>query len=126
MDAHAGELQLELPARSASVTRARHAAEKLASAVGASRANVALAVSEAVTNAIQHAYPEAEGRVFVHGHEADGRLVVEVVDHGVGMRPNPNSPGLGFGLPLIGQVADEVRIDAGPTGTTVQISFATS
>jgi serine/threonine-protein kinase RsbW len=126
MDGPAGELELELPARSASVARARHAAERLAGAAGASRSKVALAVSEAVTNVIQHAYPGVDGRVFVRGHEMDGRLVLEVVDHGVGMRPNPNSKGLGFGLPLIGQMADDVRIDAGPTGTTVEISFATS
>jgi serine/threonine-protein kinase RsbW len=116
---------LELPAIPASVPRARHAAERLAREAGAPRSDVALAVSEAVANAVQHAYRDGGGRIGFAGRVERGRVVFEVADRGVGIRPNPWSPGLGLGMSLIGLVADEVRIDAGPGGTTVEMSFAT-
>lgn len=40
-------------------------------------------------------------------------LEVEVRDHGVGMRPRRDSPGLGLGLPLIGTLASSVEVDSG-------------
>jgi serine/threonine-protein kinase RsbW len=116
---------LELPATPESVPRARHAAVRLAREVGAAGSDVAIAVSEAVANAVQHAYRDGGGRIGFAGWVDRGRLVFEVVDHGIGIRPNPSSPGLGIGMSLIGLLADDVRIDAGPGGTTVEMSFAT-
>jgi hypothetical protein len=42
-----------------------------------------------------------------------------VSDDGVGMRPNPLGRGLGFGLPLIAQLTEEVEIMAREGGGTV-------
>jgi serine/threonine-protein kinase RsbW len=116
---------LELPATPESVTRARHAAVGLARNAGAAASDVAMAVSEAVANAVQHAYRDGGGCIGFAGRVERGRVVFEVADRGVGIRPNPDSPGLGIGMSVIGLVADEVRIDAGPDGTTVEMSFAT-
>jgi serine/threonine-protein kinase RsbW len=116
---------LELPATPESVPRARHAAVRLARKAGAAGSNVAMAVSEAVGNAVQHAYRDGDGRIGFAGRVERGRVVFEVTDRGVGIRPNPASPGLGLGMSLIGLVADELRIDGGPDGTTVEMSFAT-
>ena len=126
VEASGETLDLTLPARSESVGRARRAAERLARAAGAPKSNVALAVSEAVSNAIHHAYRGREGPITVHGRRDPGRLVVEVIDRGVGMRPNPASPGLGLGLSLIGMMADDFEIDAGPGGTAVRMRFRAS
>jgi len=73
--------------------------------------DVRLAVSEAVTNAVVHAFPgrSEPGTVEVLVRvRADGRQVEVVVrDNGSGMAPRPDSPGLGLGLPLIRHLTDQ-------------------
>ena len=69
---------------------------------------VALAVSEAVTNAIVHAYvgrPEPGEIEVVAQRAADDRLEILVCDDGRGMLPRPDSPGVGLGLPLVATLA---------------------
>jgi serine/threonine-protein kinase RsbW/stage II sporulation protein AB (anti-sigma F factor) len=52
------------------------------------------------------------------------RLVVVVRDYGGGMRPRPDSPGLGLGLPLISSMADELQIEAAEgAGTLLRMHF---
>src|SRR3954463_16014102 len=65
--------------------------------------DVALAVSEAITNAVLHAYREEQtGPMRVVACAEPDRLVVVVRDYGCGMNPNPDNPGVGVGLPLVG------------------------
>jgi anti-sigma regulatory factor (Ser/Thr protein kinase) len=112
-------LALELPAQPASVTHARRMAASFAAARGADAASVELAVGEAVGNAVLHAYRgDASGEIRVNGLIDDGTLVIVVGDDGIGMRPDPNSRGLGFGLPLIAQLASAVEITGSPKGGT--------
>jgi serine/threonine-protein kinase RsbW/stage II sporulation protein AB (anti-sigma F factor) len=88
---------------------------------------VALAVSEAATNAVVHAYVDDErpGPLIVTAETADGMLTVVVADHGRGMRPRPDSPGLGLGLPLITQVTAAVEVRHNEHGgTDVYMRFA--
>jgi serine/threonine-protein kinase RsbW/stage II sporulation protein AB (anti-sigma F factor) len=74
--------------------------------------DVALAVSEAITNAVLHAYRGSDtGEVRVVACAEPERLVVVVRDYGCGMRPNPESPGLGLGLAVIGRVAAELNVE---------------
>ena len=85
-----------------------------------------LAVSEAVTNAVMHAYVEAPqpGAVSVAATLDGDSLLVEVSDDGSGMTPRLDSPGLGVGLPLIAGTADSLDIDSSPRGGTVlRMSF---
>jgi anti-sigma regulatory factor (Ser/Thr protein kinase) len=120
-------LELELPAEPASVAEARHAAVRLAHRFGVDAADVKIAVSEAVGNAVLHAYRgDATGTVRVSGCLARGKLVFVIRDEGVGMSPNPESPGLRMGIPLIGKVAQDLRIDGGSDGTTISFSFPVS
>ena len=124
MQALTESLELELPALPESVAEARHAAARLARHYGAEEADVKIAVSEAVGNAVLHAYRDsAIGTVRVRGALVRGKLVFVVADAGVGMSPNPDSPGLHFGIPLIGKVAEDMRIDAGANGTSISFSF---
>jgi serine/threonine-protein kinase RsbW/stage II sporulation protein AB (anti-sigma F factor) len=85
-----------------------------------------LAVSEAVTNAVMHAYVDAPhpGAVRVDATFEGDSLLVEVGDDGSGMRPRLNSPGLGVGLPLIADTADTLDIGNSPLGgTLLRMSF---
>ena len=86
----------------------------------AALAAVELAVSEAATNVVQHAYADqVEPGTMTAGVEtSDGCLIVTVSDKGRGMRPRPDSPGLGLGLPLISQMTHSFEVlqpDAGGT-----------
>lgn len=76
--------------------------------------DIRLAVSEAATNVVLHAYlGTAPGPLDVHAHFDGRRLEVEVCDEGRGLRARPDSPGLGIGLPLISAVTESVQI-SGP------------
>lgn len=81
--------------------------------------DVGLVVSEGVTNAVHHAYVDADPgevrvRVEVHGEE----LEVVIEDDGRGMMPRPDSPGLGLGLPLIATVCERFDTRTRPGGGT--------
>jgi serine/threonine-protein kinase RsbW len=81
---------------------------------------VALAVSEATTNVVVHAYRErARAGTFTLGLEFQDRsLVIDVRDDGIGMRPRIDSPGLGLGLPIIASVSDAFAVAPGEHGGT--------
>jgi serine/threonine-protein kinase RsbW len=92
----------------------------------AARADVALAVSEACTNVVMHAYIDARapGSLTVEASHHDGELVVAVRDEGRGMLSRPDSPGLGLGLSLIGRLSHRVEIGRnGACGTEVRLTF---
>lgn len=85
-----------------------------------------LAVSEAVTNAVVHAYVDAPqpGLVRVAASIEGGSLLVEVCDDGSGMMPRLDSPGLGVGLPVIAHNTDTLDIGHSPRGgTLLRMSF---
>lgn len=85
-----------------------------------------LAVSEAVTNAVMHAYVDAPqpGAVSVDAKLDGDNLLVEVADEGSGMMPRLDSPGLGVGLPLIAGTTDTLDIDnLADGGTVLRMSF---
>jgi serine/threonine-protein kinase RsbW len=118
------ELHLELPPTAESVGEARRAVGDFASAIGVPDADVRLAVSEAVSNSVTHAYRGRQpGTVTVVCRGDPQALSVTVADDGTGMRPYVESPGLGLGIPLITKLASEVRFDSSEDGTTVSMSF---
>jgi serine/threonine-protein kinase RsbW/stage II sporulation protein AB (anti-sigma F factor) len=82
-----------------------------------------LAVSEAVTNAIQHGGRD-RGEVLVEARLVGRELRVSVSDHGGGMRPRADSPGLGLGLPIMAAVSDHFEVVSDAAGTRVNMVFA--
>ncbi len=106
----------------ATVRTGRHRASDFAREHGASvrrAADVGLAVSEALTNAVLHSGMSAEQDGIVLELACDGpELIVAVRDHGRGLRPRPDSPGMGLGLPIIASLADRVQIRRPPDGGT--------
>jgi serine/threonine-protein kinase RsbW/stage II sporulation protein AB (anti-sigma F factor) len=88
------------------------------------RQDVVLAVNEACTNAVMHAYPDGDGELAVRARESSGLVVIDVCDEGSGISPRVDSPGLGVGLPMIVMLADSVRIDQpAQGGTRVRMRF---
>ena len=119
-------MQLDLSSDATNVAVARNALAKLAERVGAQVDDVKIAVSEAVGNAVVHAYRGGEtGTIRVTGRYQRGRLLVTVADDGIGMTPNPGNPGLRVGIPLITKLCDDVRFTSSDEGTVVSMSFAT-
>jgi anti-sigma regulatory factor (Ser/Thr protein kinase) len=125
-----GRLSCEWPAVPASVAEARNAVHAFAEAAGATGdalAAVSLAVSEAVTNAVLHAYLDRDepGPVEVRARCEAETVVVEVADAGRGMLPRTDSPGLGLGLPLIAQMTESLEVhDRNGGGTEIRMAFA--
>jgi serine/threonine-protein kinase RsbW len=87
---------------------------------------VALAISEAVTNVVVHAYRDrAVGQVrVVAEHPPDDGLIVTVEDEGGGFVPRDDSPGMGLGLAVVAQLAEAFEVAAGHRGgTLVRMTF---
>lgn len=119
-----------LPALPGQVVVARHLVGDFATGHGADAETlhtVHLVVSEAVTNAVLHAYRDhrAPGDVHLSVEEDDGRLRLVVADDGIGPVSRTDSPGLGLGLPLLGQLCErlDVRRRAGG-GTELVVEIA--
>jgi anti-sigma regulatory factor (Ser/Thr protein kinase) len=93
------------------------------------RADVALALSETVTNAILHAYPDEDTvcTVAVTIEQTAETIIVSVKDTGVGVSEPSEAPGLGLGLRLIQQLTTAWSVASTPTaGTTITMRFATA
>ncbi len=103
----------------------RHAAVDFAAAHGADAdlcVDVALAVSEAVTNAVKHSRAHLEERVTLTASVAQDWLEIRVRDRGAGFGL-AESDGLGLGLPTIARVAAQLTIHQDGHGTEVRMSF---
>jgi anti-sigma regulatory factor (Ser/Thr protein kinase) len=112
-----------------SVGRARAELARFASRAGANETlidGVRLAVSEAVTNAVRHAYPLDPGEVRVRALVGGDVLEVVVSDDGCGVhREGTSVGGLGFGLALICEVSDQMTLaPRSDGGTDVRMRFS--
>jgi anti-sigma regulatory factor (Ser/Thr protein kinase) len=85
--------------------------------------DVRLAVSEAVSNAVVHAYADRTGEITVDARVEGQELLVTVGDRGGGLVPRPDSPGLGLGLPLIVALTSRFEICNGEGSTEVIMAF---
>ena len=108
------DMELALPARAANIAVVRHAFGALGEAFAVDEetlSNIRLAVTEACTNVVVHAYPDdQEGTLEVLATLRDEKLEVVVRDEGPGIGPRPDSPGLGLGLPLIASLTESVQL----------------
>ena len=129
MEPVAEHLKRALPAVPSTVTALRGDVAAFMTAAGLGEpllSGVKLAVSEAVTNAVMHAYVDADqpGVVRLHATVDDERVHVTVSDDGCGMLPRLDSPGLGVGLPFIAHTADSLDIGhSAAGGTELRMSF---
>ncbi len=115
------DLEQTYAAVAGSIGVARSALTHFAAQAGASGEQVEavrLAASEALTNVVNHAYPEHPGRIHVTATVACGELCVEISDDGCGFRPHSPRGGLGLGLTVIASLSDELQIVKRPSGGT--------
>lgn len=124
-----GELHRSMSAVPASVPALRGEVAQFAAGAGVREpllSSVKLAVSEAITNAVLHAYVDAPtGAVHIAARIEENHLLVEVADDGGGMMPRLDSPGLGVGLPFIADTADSLDISSSPDGgARLRMTFA--
>lgn len=82
--------------------------------------SAALAVSEAVTNVVRHAYAgrAAAGDVSVIAWAADGAMQLDVGDSGRGSAEPSPDPGAGFGTAIIEATVEAVAVRSTATGGT--------
>jgi anti-sigma regulatory factor (Ser/Thr protein kinase) len=109
------------------VPEARHALAAFAAAAGATADEldaIRLATSEALTNAVVHAYRGGTGPVHVSAAMAEDELWVLVGDDGHGLITGSPSGGLGVGLALIAELTDSFAVVNRSTGgTEVRMRF---
>jgi serine/threonine-protein kinase RsbW/stage II sporulation protein AB (anti-sigma F factor) len=117
------------PAHPTQVAQIRRAVGDVARRCGADDATLTrleLAVTEAATNVVLHAYrdPAHQGHIHTTARVAGRELEVTIRDDGVGLSPNPDSPGLGLGLSLMAHEADRCEITTPPSGgTEIRMGF---
>src|SRR6185503_6849187 len=122
------DVRLTLPARPENVAVIRHVLGAFAEALQLPAdlvEDMRLAVTEACTNVVRHAYHDGEpGPIDVVIRPNGDTLVLIVSDRGAGIGPSPDLAGPGLGLPLIAALADHVEIEYGPTrGSRLAMSF---
>ena len=123
----APDLEITLPARAENVAVVRHAVGGLGEVLEVddqTLSDIKLAVTEACTNVVVHAYPDGEGPMGLRASIDDRRLSLVVIDRGRGIVPRPDSPGLGLGLPLIATLAESLELGTGRSEETeVRMTF---
>jgi anti-sigma regulatory factor (Ser/Thr protein kinase) len=90
------------------------------------RGDALLAVSEAATNVVLHAYEDGRPGPLYAATTVDDRLVtLWIVDHGRGLTSPSDRSGAGMGLRLLAILADELRVQASPdeAGTCLSAAF---
>jgi serine/threonine-protein kinase RsbW len=120
-------VSMDVEAVARSVRQVRRRLVAFASEVGADRelqARIALAVSDAATNVVMHAYRGETSRPLrVEADFEDGDLEVVVADEGAGLRPR-RSPGMGAGLGVIAETCDEFVVrEREPAGVELWMRF---
>jgi anti-sigma regulatory factor (Ser/Thr protein kinase) len=122
---HSGEigtLDLVMQAQPWSLKNIRDELRRWLSSVGAGPrvvADLLIAVGEACTNAVEHAYGADGGIMTVYLERQWPDVVATIGDTGRWRSPGRENRGLG--TLFMRDCADELRIDRGPRGTTVVI-----
>lgn len=83
-------------------------------------ADLKLAITEACSNSVRHAYPDGDGMVEIAFELSESSLSVEVADSGEGFKPSDYSaPSVGddlteggLGIAIIRSISDELEIGA--------------
>jgi anti-sigma regulatory factor (Ser/Thr protein kinase) len=122
------DVRLNLPARPENVAVVRHVLGAFAEALhlpNEAVEDMRLAVTEACTNVVRHAYDDDEPGQLEIIIRPDGEVLQIIVsDHGRGIGPSPDTAGPGLGLPLIAALVDALEIEhAEDSGSRLAMSF---
>jgi serine/threonine-protein kinase RsbW len=134
IDGEARTVRLTFPARAEYITLCRLALTGISRLRPLSEellADLKLALTEAASNSVRHAYADdGEGVVHVVYELHPDRLVIEVADEGEGFEPGARrgdgdealAEG-GLGIAIIRAIADEVEIGPQPDGKGSRLRF---
>jgi serine/threonine-protein kinase RsbW len=118
-------LKVSHPAQPELIPIFRHAVRDFTAEQGAEPslcADVALAVSEAVTNAVKHSDAREDEIVTLTATVSDDWLEIVIRDRGTGFGTT-ESDGLGLGLSIIARLSAQLTISQEGTGTEVRMTF---
>ena|SRR6266508_2171600 len=126
-------VRLTFPAKPEYITLGRLALTGLARVLPLSEellADLKLALTEAASNSVRHAYAGREGAVQIAYMLAGDRLTIEVSDEGEGFvhdaEPGADFETLsegGLGIAIIRAIADEFELGPGPAGRGSRLRF---
>jgi serine/threonine-protein kinase RsbW len=113
-------VRLTLPARAENVAVVRHVLGAFAESLRLPDElieDLRLAVTEACTNVVRHAYADGDpGAVEISIEPREERVRIVVADSGRGIGTSSDTSGPGLGLPLIAAIADSVDLQSAPGG----------
>jgi anti-sigma regulatory factor (Ser/Thr protein kinase) len=115
-------LELEMPAEPSSLAHIRVAVRRWLREAGAADAainDLLVAVGEASSNSVEHAYGPSGGTVFVRVELRGTDAIVEVRD--TGRWREPRGSGRGRGTLIMQTTTDEFRVERGPDGSTIHL-----
>lgn len=130
----AGEhaIRLTIPAKAEYITLGRLALtglSRLRELPQETLADLKLALTEACSNSVRHAYPNGQGVVEIVYDLQPDRLVIEVADNGGGFDFSEREPGDvelsegGLGIAIIESIADELEIGPRENGQGSRLRF---
>jgi len=126
----ASDIRLTLPALPENVAVVRHVIGALSDALELPDVlieDIRLALSEACTNVVRHAYADGEGTIDVLVRSGGSVFEITVIDAGRGLGASPDTAGPGLGLPLIAALTDDFRVERSEgAGSRLTMSFARS
>ena len=127
-----GTVVLRMAPRPENLALARLALAGVGTVAGAGESDIAdlkLAVTEACTNAILHAYSDgASGQLVVRYRVASAGVDIEVEDDGAGFDPSDpiaeesERDGQGMGLMIIRTLTDSIEIESDDSGSRISFS----
>jgi len=123
------DVKLTLPAHPENVAVVRHVLGAFAESISLPDElieDLRLAVTEACTNVVRHAYPDgAPGAVEISVEPQPEEVRVVVADYGRGIGTSSDISGPGLGLPLIAAIASTVDLQSSKgAGSRVTMTFA--
>lgn len=131
-DAGVREVHLTIPARAEFITLCRLALtgiSRLRPISDETLGDLKLALTEACSNSVRHAYAEGGGCVEIVYRLHPDRLEVVVVDDGEGFDPDTEASEVdelaegGLGIAIIRSIADDLEIGAGDGGRGSRLRF---
>jgi|SRR5579872_2591704 len=127
-------VRLRIPAKPEFITLCRLALtglERVRPFTDEQLADLKLALTEAASNSVRHAYPEAGGSVDISYELHADRVAIDVSDEGSGFEPEERDGTAeledltegGLGIAIIRSIADEFELGVGPEGRGSHLRF---
>jgi len=120
-----GALQIEIPATADRLIFVRRRLSAWLRPFGLHEStahDIVLAVDEACTNSIEHAYSGDAGTIRIDAEPANDQIKVKVADSGVWREPAEKRY-RGRGLRIMEALSERLDLFTSDSGTTVQMSF---